>query len=234
VYRTGGDYDLIYVKCLVAGIRRSLSLPHKIVCLTDAQPEHLRACELDEVIPLSYSWPGWWAKMELFRLPGPLLYLDLDTVVVGNIDPLVEWVTQPENFLLMLRGFYRKDMCSGILGWNADMKWLFDSFIKDYANKATFRQRPTAIHMIIGREQFRGDQEWLRMFFKKEKLYRPIRMAQDVMPGIYSYTVNIQNNGALPLNSRIICFHGHPRPHELQPVPEWMQAAGYLWPNVTD
>lgn len=35
---------------------------------------------------LQHNWPGVWSKMELFRLPGPLLYMDLDVAVVGKLD----------------------------------------------------------------------------------------------------------------------------------------------------
>nr|WP_145924153.1 hypothetical protein [Halomonas elongata] len=41
--------------------------------------------------PLAHGWPGWWSKLELFRPHGgDLLYLDLDTVVRGDLQPLID------------------------------------------------------------------------------------------------------------------------------------------------
>ncbi|MBB6413742.1 hypothetical protein [Mesorhizobium sangaii] len=40
-----------------------------------------------ELIPLRHGWPGWWAKMELFRpeLRDDWLVFDLDTSIVGSL-----------------------------------------------------------------------------------------------------------------------------------------------------
>lgn len=45
-----------------------------------------------ECIPLKHDWSGWWAKLELFRpdMPTDFLYTDLDNVILGPIDELVE------------------------------------------------------------------------------------------------------------------------------------------------
>jgi alpha-N-acetylglucosamine transferase len=45
-------------------------------------------------MPLKHDWPGWWAKMELHRsdLPkGRTLYLDLDSHVISNLDPILDY-----------------------------------------------------------------------------------------------------------------------------------------------
>ena len=36
---------------------------------------------------------------------------------------------------------------------------------------------------------------------------------QDIVPGIYSYKRNCHHR--LPADARVVCFHGNPRPHEL-------------------
>lgn len=59
------------------------------VCLTDA----LKIKGVNTA-PLLYDWPGWWAKLELFNPLHPvlgnedILYIDIDSVVVGDITPL--------------------------------------------------------------------------------------------------------------------------------------------------
>jgi len=214
VYKTGGDYDEAYVERLAVGVHRMLSLPHRFVCLTDVV-EKFRGCPgLDNAIPLQYNCPKWWAKMELFGLPGPVLYFDLDTILTGSIDSLAKWIIESKDSLLMLRGFYKNDQCSGILGWNGDLKWILNSFVEHYANQATWRKQPNAITMLVRRERFRGDQEWLRSFLHSYPQLS-VTLAQNVVSGIYSYKVHVKNK-ELPPDAKVICFHGRPRPHELK------------------
>src|SRR5690606_1980673 len=55
-------------------------------------------------IPLKYDWPGWWAKMELFRpdLDGGLLFFDLDTIIAGSCEEIAA-----VRRLTFLQHFYR-------------------------------------------------------------------------------------------------------------------------------
>jgi len=221
VYKTGGDYDERYVERLAASVQRMLSLPHRFVCLTDLPRRRLDQYAADEMIPLEHDWPSWWAKMELFGLPGPLLYFDLDTVLTGSIDDLARWVMNTQDTLLMLRDFYRHNRSSGILGWNGDLKWILDAFVEHYASQATWHKHPNAIHMLVKRKRFRGDQEWLRSFLPSHPQLS-VALAQDVMSGIYSYKVHVEANGLIPDDAKIICFHGRPRPHEVQTA-AWMR-----------
>lgn len=216
VLKTGGDYDVDYVRRLQVGVAAHLSVPYRFVCLSDVDVP----CER---IPLVHSWPGWWAKMELFKLRGPVLYLDLDTVIVGSLDQLANHISTLQGSLIMLRGFYKQDRCSGLLGWNGDVSKVFDDFYESYAKTATFKQRPNATYMIAGRQQFRGDQEWLREYLKGAGSSLSVTMAQDIMPGIYSYKVHVQRTEKLPQDAKIICFHGRPRPVELDPAPDWLK-----------
>lgn len=222
VYRSGGDFDVGYVKRLALGVHRTLCTPHEFVCLTDISSEEFKGYPVDRVIPLEYDWPGWWAKMELFRLPGPLMYLDLDMVLVNSLDKLALKIIQHDDLFVMLRGFYRQDRCSGILGWNGELSKVFDDFYENYAKTATFQPRPNAVYMTVDRRQLRGDQEWLREYLKAAGSSLSVTMAQDITSGIYSYKVHVQRTGKIPDDARLICFHGRPRPHELVPVPDWI------------
>ena len=87
--RTGTKYGAEHVARLRDGVARNLSLPHRFVCLTDRParetPPGVQRIEVSGL-------PGWWAKMKLFAAPlrgdGRWLYLDLDTVVAGDLSPL--------------------------------------------------------------------------------------------------------------------------------------------------
>lgn len=88
VWRTGGIYDSgSYVEKLARGVARNLTVPHRFVCLTDS----VTPMDGVETIPLRENWRGYWSKIELYRpglFKGPVLYLDLDSVVVGSMDRL--------------------------------------------------------------------------------------------------------------------------------------------------
>jgi len=214
VYKTGGDYTWSYVDYLAAGVRANVDCSYRFVCLSDAKRDDQQF--IDEIIPLRCGWPGWWAKFELFQLDGPLLYIDLDTVVVGNIDKLIKYIVASDNILVMLRGFYKQDQCSGILGWNGSLKWVFDTFVNRYMPGAVFQSDPRVLRLTTGQRRYRGDQELLRELVASRQV---VQFAQDVMTGIYSYKVNIRKRRRkreeLPSDSKIVCFHGRPRPSEL-------------------
>lgn len=86
----GAKYDAEYVNKLGRACRRHLQGCGKLVCFTD-DAEGLG--DIVEARPLpSTSMQAWWLKAYLFskaaRLAGPVLYLDLDTVVCGDLGPL--------------------------------------------------------------------------------------------------------------------------------------------------
>ena len=229
IYKTGGDYQASDVDKLARAVRRNLTVPHKIVCLTDVPTVVYRAMTQDKLLnayPLNHDLPGWLSKMELFKIHGPLLCFDLDTIISGNIDMLAEWVLQAnsDKDLLMLRGFYRQDQCSGILGWKSSLHWIFSRFVAQTNIK--FAQTSNGVNVCWGKHTYRGDQEWLRALVTSQL---NVTMAQDVQLGIRSYKVHIKDNEqqALPFGTNIVCFHGKPRPCEVDPVPDWMKRHWY-------
>lgn len=88
--RTGEKYATKYVYRLRNMVASHLDVSHRFVCLTD-DADALPGIETFSVDPLL---PGWWAKMELFktkwRSGHRVVYLDLDSVIVGNITPLAK------------------------------------------------------------------------------------------------------------------------------------------------
>jgi len=77
---TPPSYSPDHVAWLHRQVSANLTTPHRFVCLTDKPDECAGG------VALWHDWPGWWAKMELFR-PGLfvkgeiVLFLDLDTVL---------------------------------------------------------------------------------------------------------------------------------------------------------
>jgi len=80
-----------YVWRLRAMVRKHLSVPHRFVCLTD-RPSLLleQNCDVIEIPKPQNGNAGWWSKIELFSphqwLYGPVLYFDLDVLIVNSLE----------------------------------------------------------------------------------------------------------------------------------------------------
>lgn len=85
VLRSGGDFEPYHVQALQEQVYRWSPPGTQFKCLSDVFVSGV------ECIPLKYYWPGWWAKMELFRpdLLGDCFFTDLDNVIVGPLDDIL-------------------------------------------------------------------------------------------------------------------------------------------------
>jgi hypothetical protein len=75
-------------------VQRNCSRPLRVVCFTD-DPDGLDPTVEPQPLPAD-GLHGWWNKVALFKetLPGVngrVLYLDLDVVVTGSLDPLLDY-----------------------------------------------------------------------------------------------------------------------------------------------
>jgi hypothetical protein len=89
--RTGTAFPFEYVTKFRNMVMRHMSGGYTIVCLTD-QPER---CEGVTFVDISaIGLPGWWGKLCLFeplwRERKKIIYIDLDTVIIGDITPLAD------------------------------------------------------------------------------------------------------------------------------------------------
>lgn len=198
VLRSGGRYRAEHVQTLAEQMRR-VAPAERFVCLSDQSVDGV------ETIALVHDWPGWWAKLELFRpdvFPRGerVLYADLDTVVLGDIRSLLE---QTEPFLA-LADFYRRPplrawrgLGSGLLQWTAgDQTALYRQFAAN----------PSGIIRDCGAG---GDQ----IFIESHRL-QDVTFWEDVVPGqVVSYKVHCL--AGVPADARVICFHGEPKPWEV-------------------
>jgi hypothetical protein len=158
-----------------------------LVCLSDVEVEGV------ETIPLKYNWPKWWSKLELFSdaIDGDLLYIDLDTVVLGDLAKF-EQVGETT----MLSDFYNPQKpASGLMYIaQADKAAVWNAWISSpEMNMAKKRGRGG-----IGDQGFLA--EVLKPAFWQEKL--PSQVA--------SYKVHCKHG--VPDGVKVVCFHGNPRP----------------------
>lgn len=189
VLRSGGVYTPEYVWALKRGLKRTTPAgSYTFAVLSDAD------CFGLEGHRLTTSWHRWWSKFELFR-PGlftePVLYMDLDTLVTGDLTPLLQW----RGDIALLRDFYAPTRGqSGVMLWtpgpHTDAVW------------ETFSQDPT-----WWMQHYRGDGEVLDSMFPNAP------RVQDLFPEqVVSFKVHAR--GGPPPAARLVCFHGLPKPHE--------------------
>lgn len=191
VLRSGGDFRAEHVERLAA--QAAAHAPGiEFICLTDVPG-------VPGATPLLEHWPGWWSKMELFDLEGPLLYLDLDTTICGPIDDLLEAACAAE--FIALRDFNprARAMGSGLMAWRGDLSHLYREFAEDPARHIAENRTP----------RHWGDQGYL------EPRTDAFRVSwQDIAPGrVVSWKKDCKRG--VPEGAAIVCFHGKPRPWEI-------------------
>lgn len=180
VLRSGGVYTPDWVYALRRGVARHLDR-FDFVCLSDtplAVPW----------VALKHDWPGWFAKLELFRpglFTGPVLYFDLDTLIVGDLTDLASYAGR----FAMLSDFYRPQMAaSGVMAWTPGphTEAIYHAFCKEP-------------RIPGGRSDY-----WYA-----KHAPRPERL-QALYPGqIVSFKAHARNR--VPEGARLVCGHGRPR-----------------------
>lgn len=208
VLRTSPEYDARHAKFLHDQLG-----DHDAVCLTN-----LPGIPGINTLPISdLDWKGWWAKMELFNPRGQLgrhdlFYIDVDTKIVEDIQPLMDAVRGKRN-LVMLSDFYHPEHpASGVMFIPACIKRrVWNYWIKNWSH---LMQR-------AGVRGKTGDQGVIA-----EGAAGNIERWDDVAPGaIVSYKKHVigsgnrywvpgvsQGTGKTPAGARIVCYHGKPRP----------------------
>jgi hypothetical protein len=204
VLKESEAYTTEYAERLAGAIRRNTPSGTEVICLTDA-------IGLDmDTVPLKHGLPGWWSKMEMFGnkmlADGRLnIYLDLDTLICGDLTALTEYTGD----LACLADLYKPDrqIGSGIVLWRGRvMSQAWETFI-------------AAPERIMHEHQIRMDYFLARWLNEGDRI-------QELWPGMaVSYKRHCRKNGGPPEGARIICFHGKPRPRDLDEA-DW---AGRMW-----
>lgn len=173
-----------YVQRLRRAVAAHLSVPHRFVVCSDRGHAGVERLE-----PMG-ALPGWWQKHSLFapgRFPkGWVLYLDLDTVILGDLTPLAGY-----------RGEYAilRDVWTPSIGQGAVILWRsgFGAHIWEAAIRAPRNPRQRADYQLAALTPGR---EYL----------------QDLYPGLFrSYKAEALEG---PGDAAVVYLHGRPRPHE--------------------
>jgi hypothetical protein len=117
-------------------VNKHIDRPYTFYCLTNKMDADIPA----EKIALSHpEWPGWWAKVELHRpdLPkGRTLYLDLDSHVINNLQPILDYTGNLVMFnsraaKVNKNGVVHKYQAAVMLFDPGSTSWIYDKFSKD-------------------------------------------------------------------------------------------------------
>lgn len=174
-----------YVNALHRAVERNMTIPHRFVCFTD-DPTGIE-CETEPV-----EGDGWFAKLHLFKKfnEGQVVFFDLDTLIVGNLDFLAKF----NGKFAILQDFYRpKGYGSGMMSW-----------------RAPFGHEITEAYVAAGEPDVPGgDQAFI------ERKVKNAKRLQEVFPRkIVSYKAHAL--AGVPLGAAVVCFHGYPKPHDFQ------------------
>lgn len=199
----GNKYGPIYVNRLFYAVKRNLTLPFNFFCFTE-KPGGIHKDV--NIIPLPMkNIDGWWHKLYMFSennpIDGRIFYLDLDTLVTGNLNEIAScakgFIVLHDFFRIRMPnnkdkfGFGRDAVGSGVLSWESGKHThIWETFAKN-PKKAVQSLHP------------HGDQKWIERH-QKERLYW-----QDLFPNqVVSFKVHCRSG--LPKNARIVCYHGKP------------------------
>jgi hypothetical protein len=208
IVRTGTLYGFEYVVAMRNMIRRHLKLSHAIVCFTD-QPERCEGVTFIDTAMTGLT--GWWAKLLIFepswRDQHRVIYLDLDTVIIGDLAPLA---SVPGEFAILQSPVRRllKDQTypcrynSSVMVLGGGMaRFIWTVFIKRQAE-------------LMANHARYGDQAAI------EELYPHAPFLQDKLPGFF---INYRNLTMHKPDAAVVNFGGPMKPHKCQ-IP-WVREA---------
>lgn len=192
--KVGQAFSADYVNKLRVQVANNVTLPYRFICLTDDPTDVIADC-----LPVDPWLPKWWGKLTVFKkdpygLTGKILFIDLDTIIVDNIDALL---TYPSD-LCLLKDFTKPDKYgSGIflltVGAHTEV---WDNFSDSVMEMSHFR--------------LYGDQAWIQAQVKKAETW----------PTDWCVSYKLHARTEIPQNAKVVCFHGKPRPHEVIGWPE--------------
>jgi hypothetical protein len=189
----GEKYHPGYVYALQETVAANLKAPHRFRCITERSLPGI-----DTVAPV-LPYGGWWSKLNLWApgiARGPSLYFDLDVVITGALDYLVEYTqyefAAPPNWARSGHGGIQSSVMAWRGNWTAPYEYI--------------RPQWPAVTKRLW-----GDQELLWEMLGE----RWVRIER----GIFSYKYHARN-GKPPADMAVCVFHGQPKPHEVSD--EWI------------
>jgi hypothetical protein len=217
----GDAYPWIYVENLYEMLLRNLDCDVRFHVFT----------EPDRVVPTGWHkhdleiWPeirpplhAWWYKMQMFdprhRFPGPLLYLDLDVVISGDLN----WLRTLDHDAFWAIRDFRYLWRPTWQGINSSMMYWkparYAKIWQDFCRRSVLERA----------KEFHGDQDFLTRYIPAERLrffdadtiksYRWQIKDGGMNPGSRKY-LRPDAGAVIPPATRVIVFHGQPKPLDI-------------------
>jgi len=193
----GNKYPQHYADKLFASVRRNMpaGVEFTFYCIT------ARGISGSVTIPPRHDWPTWWNKMNMFNpydMPsGPTLYIDLDSVIVGDLTPIIS--AESDAPLIIVENFsMNKAHCahnSSVMLFDVDDPRIHDLY---------FSFESDADRVMAG---LHGDQCAIWRILRDD-------IANFDRRHIVSYKYHCRGKG-LPEDAGAVIFHGKPDPHEV-------------------
>ena len=203
--KAGKEFGPEYVNILHDMVRRNLpdGFRGRFVCLTD-DPEGLNAGI--EVMTLPDDLEKWWGKLYLFKrglFPdgARMVFMDLDTLITGPLEGIFAY----RGKFATLNDFYYPERVGP-----AVMLWEAGNYAATIWDEWVSKGKPR--HPM-------GDLWWIGQLDHGRFANRADKL-QKLFPGAFaSFKANC--NPYPPKGSKVVCFHGRPRPHEAEEP--WVQ-----------
>lgn len=216
----GTGYDWIYVERLYNMLNRHITPGIRLHVYTESDrpvPTHMIKHELTDW-GIAGPKKSWWYKMQLFNPvhhAGPLLYFDLDVVIVNNID----WIWQQSlRHFWTIRDFKylwrptHYGVNSSIMWWDTQkFQHVWEDFNSQDLNK------------IIG--AYRGDQDYIteKIADRERRFLNDTQIKSwrwQCLDGGYDFRRKLYfkpGAGTILANTTdVLIFHGNPKPGESQ------------------
>ena len=216
----GDAYSWTYVDRLYSMLTRNLSSPVRLHVWTERSrpvPMPYIKHNLDEWPSISGPKRAWWYKLQLFNyneICCRLLYFDLDVVITGNLD----WILQLDTrYFWCIRDFkyiWRptwQGMNSSMMYWdNNQCRYIWNKIVNEDVTELSKR--------------YHGDQDYLseqislndRKFFNSDAIQSWRWQVNDGGMNMRTRTVIQPGAGAvLAPTTHVVIFHGSPKPHEI-------------------
>jgi hypothetical protein len=225
LWKWGKKYTNEHVAKMAGMLKRHLSLPHRIICITDQPkglPRDVEPFSMKKVPVLPWDYKGlrrmWLYSEEAGILGDRLLQLDIDVVLTDSIDPIAK---RDEPFVI----------------WKSDSNW------KDgWAYNATLMMITPGAQEPLWRRYMKDPRKvlndadadgWGGKVNSDQALACYLLKDQDVpvwtqADGVYAYRVFAGKYGdrgaVLPPGCRLVSFHGprDPGVKELQQKSPWI------------
>jgi len=216
----GDRYSWQYVENLYAGLRRHITAGIRLHVFTEAHravPDYMIRHNLDEWPEISNGRRAWWYKMQMFDPRhglGQVLYLDLDVVICGSLD----WVLELDTTHFWAIHDWRRLWRPQWLGINSSMMYW------DHGRWPQPWRQFRDLGLGETTRRYHGDQDLLTAALLRDA----VRYLPD--HAVRSWRWQIRDGGMDPRTrcyarpdagsiitpgASVLVFHGRPKPHEI-------------------